>query len=200
MLQIDEALQQRLTAQVGRIESGTGAELVLVLAGRSGGYGDLPLWAGMAAAWATLAFLCWSPWSFDAMHFPLDVAAFAGLAALIVARQPRLWPWMAGAARMERQVRTAASAAFHQETVHSTADRVGVLVYVSALEGRVELLPDQGLLGRIGGKEWAEIRLSAGSSAELEAGLERLGALLGRHIPRAADDRNELPDAPRVYR
>lgn len=201
MLNIDDTLQQRLTQQIGRIEAATGAELVLVLAGSSGSYTDIPWRAALIAGAAALAFLCWSPWSFSDLAIPLDTGAAALLAGLIAWRQPRSWRWALSAARAERQVREAAAAAFHREAVHATAERVGLLVYISAFEGRAEILPDQGLLGKISGADRAALSLPPiASAADLEAGLDRIGAVLARHVPRASDDRNELPDAPRVYR
>ncbi len=195
VIHTDARFSSAVAAAVGEVEAGTDAELVVVAAPQSGSYADLAALGGGLAGLGTLAFLCWSPIAFDAMMFPVEcglVGAFVGA----VLRRPAVR--FAGEARRRRQVREAAFAAFAEENVHATANRTGVLVYVSAAEGRVELVPDQGLLGRIPGAEWNALQLRAGSVDELVEGLRRLGALLHTKIPSTGDNPDEIPDAPRV--
>jgi putative membrane protein len=97
-----------------------------------------------------------------------------------------------------RPPRQAAEAAFCQEAVHATTARTGLLVYVSILEERVELLPDQGLLGKIPGAVWNDLAVQADTLEHLLAGLERVGTVLAQHVPSTGDSVNELSNAPRM--
>lgn len=198
MVHTDARFSAAIERAVSEIEVHTDAEVVVVAAPCSGSYADLAWCGGGLVAIAVLAFLCWSPVVFNAVWFPLDVlvtGAFVGWALL---RWPRLVVTLAGGARRAGQVRQAALAAFTAENVHATAERTGVLVYVSALEGRVELIADHGLLGRIPGAKWNAIALRADTVEELVAGLHRLGGVLAAHVPATGDNRDQVGNAPRV--
>ena len=102
--------------------------------------------------------------------------------------------------RQLEQVRLAAHAEFLREAVHGTPNRTGLLVYVSGLEGRVELVPDAGLEGRIPKGSWAKAT-QAFSHADLDhflSGLSAVGELLAEHVPALEVDAIDLPNAPRI--
>lgn len=196
MLKTDEAFQKAIELRVAEIERKSAAEVVVVAAQRSSHWPELPLIAGSLAAWLSLAFLCWSPWPFHPDWFPFDAAAVGGLVGLLSRKLPLVM--LVPERRRRERVRQAAEAAFFQESVHATAERTGVLVYLSVAEQMVELLPDQGVLGKIPGATWNEIRLSAENLQVLDQELSRMGEVLAEYLPRGEGDRNELPDAPRV--
>ncbi|MES2641448.1 MAG: hypothetical protein V4850_18295 [Myxococcota bacterium] len=198
MVHTDARFSAAIERAVSEIEVHTDAEVVVVAAPYSGSYADLAWIGGGLVAVAVLAFLCWSPVVFDAVWFPIDVLAAGAFVGWILLRWPRLVVAFAGAARTARQVRQAALAAFTEENVHATADRTGLLVYVSALEGRVEFVPDHGLLGKIPGAKWNAVALRADSVDELVAGLHRLGVLLAAHVPAASENRDQIANTPRV--
>ncbi len=199
MLRTDEAFSRAIEAKVAGIEARSSAELVVVAAGRSGSYRELPIVSGLVGSWLCLAFLCWGPWPFDPYWFPMDIGLGGLLFAWLGRRfSPVLVRHLLSPERRRNQVREAAEAAFFQESVHATEARTGLLVYISAMEEEVVLLPDHGLAGRIPGATWNALSLEAHDLPALEAGLDRLGELLAEHLPRGADDRNELPDAPRL--
>jgi putative membrane protein len=102
--------------------------------------------------------------------------------------------------RRTAQVREAAAATFHLDGVHATPSRIGLLVYVSAAERIVELVPDLGLLERAPAPEW-EALASTLDPSELDGfvrGLDRVGEMLARIAPATGAPPEALPDAPRV--
>lgn len=199
MLHLEPRFTVAITEAVAAIERRTDAEIVVVAVSRSGRYTDVSLAAALVGGFTALAFLAWAPVEFSGVLFPIHVALAAGASGYAAMRFGGLTRRLAGASRMRIQVREAAEATFTQESVHGTRRRTGVLVYLSALEGRVEVLPDHGLLGRIPGARFAELEISGVSTAEFLVGLERLGDLLAAHVPHVEDDNpNEVADAPRV--
>lgn len=102
---------------------------------------------------------------------------------------------------MESRVRHRALRHFTESGVYATADGTGILIFISLLERRVEILADRGIGSRIPEEEWSEIvsELTASLSRDdLAAGLiravERCGEKLKEHFPIADDDINELSD------
>ena len=199
MILKDARLGSAVTDAVRAAEAGTSAELIVVIVSRSGSYRDIVLSVAMAGGFLALGFLSWSPVVFSGALFPLWTAAAAGLSALVVSRSPRLLCALAGRARRERQVREAAAAAFSDEAVHATRGRTGLLVFVSVLEQRGELVPDQGISGVLSALELAELRPRCGTVAETVAGLARLGERLAVALPAgSAGNLDEADNAPRV--
>ena len=180
------------------LEASTEAEIVVVASPTSGRYDDIAWMVGGLVATGVLGFLCWSPIPFDPLWFPVDVAFVGGATGLVLAWRRGLTVALAGGRRRRRQVREAAMAAFAEENVHGTDGRIGLLVYVSAAEQQVELVPDQGLLARIPAGEWNTMAVQARSLDELSGGLRRVGEVLARHFPAQGENPDLIPNAPRV--
>ncbi|MSP55917.1 MAG: hypothetical protein EXR69_09990 [Myxococcales bacterium] len=204
MARIPEATQlaDRVEALVKEVESGTSAELIVVVAGRSSTYRWVTAWVAVGFGLAAAAFFCWSPWVFDDRWIPIDVLVVAAAAAVLVATNERLRVWLAGGTEPAAAVRLAADAAFWQEAVHATRGRTGVLVYVSVLERRVILHADSGIVAAVPGAEWvpavAAVEGAGVAPEPFAVAFRALGRVLSAHLPREHDDVNESPDEPRV--
>jgi uncharacterized membrane protein len=92
---------------------------------------------------------------------------------------------------------------FGQLGVWDTAHNNGVLIYVLMADRAVEIIADRGIAARITQAEWdglcrqmerhyREQRFQEGSVA----GVQGVGALLGRHFPGRAHGGDELPAQP----
>jgi uncharacterized membrane protein len=92
---------------------------------------------------------------------------------------------------------------FGQLGVWDTEHNNGVLIYVLMADRVVEIVADRGIAARIEAREWQAVcrrmehhyrerRFREGSIA----GIEGVGALLGRHFPGQAAGGNELPNQP----
>ncbi len=199
MILTDPTLGAAVSDAVREAEARTSAELVVVISGRSGSYRDLVLSAAMGGGFFALCFLAWSPVVFWGSLFPLWTAVATALSALVASSSPPLLRALAGRTRRERQVREAAAAAFSAEAVYATRGRTGVLVYVSVLECRVELVADQGVNRILSVAELEELRPGCGTVLELVAGLAKLGARLAVALPaEAGGNPDEADDAPRM--
>lgn len=102
---------------------------------------------------------------------------------------------------IEEDVMDHAAYVFEELAMHRTAERNGVLLYLSVPSRKVALIGDRGIHERVGDGFWqdvldgvlAEFRQQRFATG-LIAGVERIGEQLAVHFPRTGDDRNELPD------
>jgi uncharacterized membrane protein len=103
------------------------------------------------------------------------------------------------------EVRAAAQRLFIKSGLDQTKARNAVMVYVSLLERSLVVLGDEGIHARLGSQAWEALVAEALTAAKKSSPLEgvcllitHLGQMLAQHFPKAADDVNELPDAPDV--
>lgn len=200
MIHANARFSEVVEEAVGAIEARTDAELVIVAAGHSGTYRDVTFAAACAAALLLLVALLYAPIVVTPAMVLVEIVGFWVLSAWLLS-WPRLIRLMTSRERMERQVRAAAEAEFVREAVYATPQRTGVLVYVSSLEGRVEVIADVGIEGRVPPGLWrkALLEFSHGDLDHFVRGLHRVGEVLAEHVPPVDDpNRLELPDAPRV--
>jgi len=102
---------------------------------------------------------------------------------------------------MGARVRARAMRHFTESGLYATRDGTGILIFISLMERRVELIADKGISSIIGGEEWEDIvselitSLSKGNlSNGLQQAIARCGVLLKEHFPIKEDDTNELSD------
>ena len=107
-----------------------------------------------------------------------------------------LWPH-----KIDEEVAQRAFEAFMQNNLHATRDRTGVLVFVSMLEHRIQIISDIGIDQKAPEGFWQQVvdelvdRVKKGELADgLVHAIHACGELLSEQFPRRADDENELPD------
>jgi len=118
------------------------------------------------------------------------VGNIAAIDRLIVPRRVR-----------ESWVKRRAMQHFLESGVGHTKDGTGILIFISQLEERVELLADKGIAGKVDQKIWQGVvdNIIAGIKAgnmvnNLCQSIEVCGDLLTSGFPRQDDDVNELAD------
>jgi putative membrane protein len=199
----DEAARLALTECVQKIETDTDAELVLIVRARSGSYRHADYLLGVLVAFASLLFLLFSPFDFHQYWVAIDVALLFALGSFLSSRSNSLRRLLTRERSRSEAVRTAAAAMFYEAGIANTSAEMGVLIYLSILERRLELIADRGVLKGVNALEWNQMMFEmheAGKKPEPEAilaALTNLGCLLARHCPATGENPNELPDAPR---
>ena len=160
---------------------------------------------GSLAGFAALTALLFLPQRFPLFVFPLDAAAAAGIVGWISSRTLPMRRLLTAQRDREARVRTTARAAFVDMGISRTMGRTGILVFVSVLERRVEVVADIGVPVQAVGAAWNDALHGLqhavegnGDSKAFFAALRTLGPALASVLPRAADDVNELPDAMEV--
>ena len=196
---LTDATKQALSGAVRTVEEASSAELVISVRPSSGYYLHADLLAGLAAAFAVLAYLLWSPQAFGLAWFVVDPLIAGVLAALISARTPGLRRLLTPAAVRRRQVETAARSAFVEKRIHRTSGRTGILLYVSLLERDAAVVVDLGVETVTTAESWKEA--VAGIEQAVRRGedgaavahrLEALAAVLAPVLVHREDDVDEL--------
>jgi putative membrane protein len=102
---------------------------------------------------------------------------------------------------MQRKVNERAVRHFMESGVYNTKDRTGILIFISNLEHRVELLADKGINEKIPQEKWNAVvshivdGFKSGRMVEnLTHSIAQCGEMLAEHYPIQPDDVNELKD------
>jgi putative membrane protein len=190
-----------LAEAVRAVEACSSAELVVAVRPRSGSYLYADLTAGILAAWAVLAVLLYSRWTFGLVWFLIDPLVVGALAGLAASRSPAVRRALSRRKARRERVETAARATFVERRIHCTSGRTGILLYTSVLEREAVLVVDVGVEALAATAAWrqavGEIEAAVRGGADGLAVAERLrglAALLAPALVRSADDVDELPN------
>jgi len=100
---------------------------------------------------------------------------------------------------MQKKVHERALLHYMESGIYNTRDHTGILIFISTLEHRVELLADKGISVKIPLEQWQKIveNILGGVKqgdfvAKLCQSIEECGDLLAEHFPIKDDDTNEL--------
>lgn len=190
-----------LARAVVDFEARTAAELVVVVEPRAGHYLHVGVVFGALAAVLGLAFLLYGEPSFALHWFIVDPVLVGLLAGWLGSGWSPIERALTPAKRRAAWVLRAARAAFVARGVADTRGRTGVLVYVAVGERQVVVLADLGVRLAVPTAAWdravAPLQAAVARGERAIAVAPRLAALAevcGEHLPRQADDVNELGD------
>ena len=186
---------------IGRIESQSHVEVVLLIKPKTQAYAEYPLAAGAVLAFLALSYFRFAPELFDDwIIYAGTIAAFV-LGAALTGGMPGLLRLAVGRKRLEKSTEIMARACFQKGGIHHTRDKTGVLVFIAVLERQVAVIPDRGVEWAVPPGEWEKVRQGLNSifraknpADALLAQLETLQAIFGQYVPQVEDDTNELPD------
>jgi putative membrane protein len=199
----DQGVCDSLTQCVKEIEKDTDAELVIVVRRASGNYRHADYLFGGILAFAGLLCLLFLPVDFHQYWVPIDVALLFAVGTYLCSRSGGIRRLLTPRGFRHSAVRTGAAAMFYEAGIANTNAEMGILIYLSLLERRLELFADRGVLKTVPPLEWNQSLFAvkqAGSNPDPETllkALRDLGALLGKHLPATGENPNELPDMPR---
>jgi putative membrane protein len=216
---LSDADRARISAAVAAAEAHTAGELVTILTDRSSTYRDVALaWCALVALLALAVFTVFNAFylskidwllgewqhvwtNTDVLELALVLVAlkFGGMWLLQLWQPLRLF--LVPPSVKHRRVRERAITCFKVGAERRTHGRTGILIYLSLAEHRAEIVADEAIASKVEAEVWGEAmaamlaELKAGRVAEgLCAAVERVGAVLAEHFPRAEGDVNELPD------
>lgn len=209
----------RVSAAVAAGEAGTAGEIVTIVAESSDGYTDVALAWAAVVAFTALTLLSLFPdfylglfdtvtghWARDwTAQQVLTLAASAAIVKFLSMVVLQMWTplRLALVPRSVKRARVAARALgfFRIGAESRTTGRTGILIYVSLAEHRAEIMADAAIAAKVAPEAWGEAMhallagIRGGSLADgMVAAVGKVGTVLGEHLPRSADDVNELPD------
>ena len=209
----------RVSAAVAAAEGHSAGEIVTIVTDRSDGYTDIALaWATFAAVTALTVLSIWpdhylglydrllGDWGAEWTHrgvmaLATAIAVIKFIAVMLIQLWQPLKFWLIPPIVKAARVRMRAVTCFKVGAERRTHGRTGILIYVSLREHRAEIVADAAIAARVSPEVWGEAmaamlaEIRAGRlAAGLVAAVDKVGAVLAEHFPRAEDDRNELPD------
>jgi len=201
--------QTRIRNEVRQAELRTRGEIVPMVVNASALYREARHRAGLAAALLVLAALVTLDFRWDLWWWSRHPGVWILLSTVIAYV---LGHWLGSTlwgirlfvpeARMEMKVRRRAEQAFYEHGLNKTRERTGVLIMVSLLERRVQVLADQAINERVPAGTWEEVvqglirGIREGRPTEAFCTtIVRCGDLLAAHFPaREGDNPDELSD------
>ena len=214
-----EADHALVTEAVAKAERSSDGEIVTIVAPRSDSYHDVGLHYAVLAMLLVPTILALLPqatvdwgsslifgWNAEPGRPALMASLFVALALVfLIVRYALAWRPLRMAltpgATKSRRVRRRAVALFRASAEHRTASRVGILLYLSLMEHRAEIVADEAIVSKVEADVWGEAM--ADLVTEVKAGrpgsgmakaVDRIGAVLTEHFPKTSADTNELPD------
>lgn len=218
-LHLSAADHTRISAAVAQAEAQSAGEIVTILSPRSDSYNDVALvWSagiallalGVVATFAPFYLVLidrvlelwdqhWTPRQVLGLAATIASLKFIGMWLIMLWQPMRLTLTPAGL--KHARVRDRAVMLFKVGAERRTTGRTGVLIYLSQAEHRAEIVADEAISSQVSPEVWGAAmaamlpHLKRGDAASgLCAAIEQVGAVLAQHVPRAADDKNELPD------
>lgn len=219
MLKLTEADHARVTEAVRIAELRSDGEIVTIATDKSDSYHDVGLHYAVLAMLLVPALLAFVPqaaidratapflgWNaiLDKGVAMLMLFVLLTLAFLIVRFALAYMPLrmaLTPASTKTRRVGRRAIQLFRVGAEKRTIGRTGVLLYLSLLEHRAEIVADKAINDLVDGDVWGEAmaalidNVKAGKPGEgMAQAVEHIGEVLARCFPKTGADTNELPD------
>lgn len=199
MTWMSDADRQRVSEAIQQAERKTSGEIVAVIAGQSDTYFYVPfLWAGVLALLVPWPLIYYTTWPLTAVYLT-QLIVFAGVVALLypARRRPLLVPQALQKLHAERR----ATEQFFIQNLHTTADRTGVLIFISIAERHARILADKAIDAKVPPGTWQVIMdelvrdIGRGRPADgFVTAVTAIGGHLAEHFPPGSHDINELPN------
>lgn len=195
---LSENERKAIAGLISEVESKTSGEIVAVITGRSDSYPgarwriaiSFAILIAFAAIWI---FPEWAP----VWYLWLEFAALGvGYALGSIKTVERIF---LSDAKMEEEVHQRALQAFLENGLNETENRTGVLIFISLLEHRVEILADSGINSVVEKDQWEKTvgalisSIRAGKLGEgLLQAVRSCGGILEKAFPSQGPKKNEL--------
>jgi putative membrane protein len=218
-VRLSEADHVLVSAAVAKAERESDGEVVTIVAQRSDAYHDVGLHYAVLAMllvptlgallpqdWIDWALGLVFGWNATLSFRLLMVLLFVKLAVVfLIVRYALAWMKLrmalTPASTKTRRVRRRAVELFRAGTEKRTKGRTGVLLYLSLLEHRAEIVADEAIHSRVAPDVWGDAmavlveHVKAGRVGEgMAAAVEKIGTVLAECLPPTLDNPNELPD------
>lgn len=196
---ISEADHQRIVDAIRAAEAGTSGEIFCVLERASSDYRLVPIaWAALLALAVPLPLIYLTNWPAGIIYL-LQLIAF--IATVFVLSKPAIRFRIVPKRTKQDRAHAEALRQFWAQGLHLTEHRTGVLIFVSAAERYAEIVADSGIDQRVTPDVWEHAIASLVDAVKdgrpgdgFVAAVQECGAVLAKHFPPGAINRDELPN------
>lgn len=200
---LNDKEQMKIEMAVRSVENTTSGEVVPVFLKESDAYPAAHSRVAIFMALITPIIFYYSDTTFSHPLWPLYVQ----FPALIVGYYLAYIPWIKKLftlkAEIDEEVHQRALQIFYENKLTNTKDRTGILIMVSLLEHRVEILADVGINEKVEKDTWQKLlvpfisQIKKGKFADgMVDMITTCGDILAHHFPKKDDDENELSNKP----
>ncbi len=219
MLKLSETDHVLVTAAVTQAERSSDGEIVTIVAEKSDSYHDVGLHYAVLAMLLVPALLAVLPQSFidwitgvslgwnatigrgALMAFLTAMLAIVFLIVRFALAYMPLRMALTPASTKSRRVQRRALNLFKVGAERRTVGRTGVLLYLSLLEHRAEIVADEAIHSKVEPEVWGDAmavlieNVKAGRPGEgMAKAVEQIGLVLAQCLPKTIDNPNEVPD------
>ena len=201
MKRFNDDFKSNLYETIEDIENNSLVEIVAIFKSKSGNYKDISLWFAAAFMLVSASFFMFSPIVFDIyMIFLFTFISFiiGYLFAELVRPVKRLF---ISKKRMRKNIELYSRAIFQKGGIRFTNERIGILIYVSLFEKKVEIIPDRGAMTAVPDELWEQTNNNFNTIFSFGdvpnafiTELKRTKAIFAEYILPIENDINELPD------
>lgn len=197
--------KEQIHQAVVRAEARSAGEIIPMVVDQSGHYMQFALTGAIffaffvAVIWMTISPRVTVPQILLIEFFTFWVSFF------LIQRVSLIWSWLIPEGLKDRVVRRRAEEAFYANRLHETREKTGVLILLSLMEHRVQLLADAGIHQRVPAETWERLVQEIASGVKeghpfeaLRGAIDACGQLLAEHFPKRPDDTDELSNQLRV--
>jgi putative membrane protein len=215
MLKLSETEKKQISEAVQQAESRTSGEIATAIIGQSYDYAIYELLSALltgliysvvilsfsAEIQAWLQGLVWNYNIYLLTGFYIFSTFFVILLVYLLTNIPAIDRLIVPKRIQETWVKRRAGQHFWESGVAHTKDGTGILIFISVLEHRVELLADSGIAAKVEPERWQKIVNEViegikqkNLAAKLCEAVHDCGDLLAKDFPRLQNDQNELSD------
>jgi putative membrane protein len=190
----------RVASTVTDAEKKTSGEILVMLVRQSDAYPGARWRLAVCFSFLVALGFYWYDHLLNPIWYLLIQAPALCIGHALAAIQPLLRLVLADV-QVNEEVHQRAIEAFHSNQLNSTQDRTGILLFISLLEHRVEILADQGIHMQVKEGTWDKIvhqlleQIHKGQLADgICHAVQDCGEILSLHFPPKPGGRNQLPN------
>lgn len=198
---LSDEQKDKIHQAVVQAEARSSGEIVPVILDQSGHYTEFSLTGAILVTFLTAAIALGLFPRLTAIQLLIIELVLFWVCFRLIQGVPIVWHWLIPDSLVDKVVAQRAREVFYAHRLHETRERNGILILLSLLEHRVELLADTGISGKVPQQSWQGLvdEITAGMKKgepfdALYHAIDRCGALLAAHFPRRPDDTDELPN------
>lgn len=196
---LSEIEKENIKNAIAEAEKTTSGEIVPMLIQKSDFYPASHFRAALLLGLLIPMIMYYIPYDFDDPIWYLWAQLPAILIGYLLAYHPRVKKFFSTKAEISEEVRQKAIESFFYNNLHHTKERTGILIMISMLERRVEILADSGINMKVEKNTWNKVvknltkSIKSGSLANgfIES-INECGNILTEHFPAEKENVDEL--------